>query len=90
MIEIIVSITQSTCLAIMKSATSGKAGGLREREPLKAVVLFIMKRLKRHRFSCSRRLPSFPGGFHDFQILHRLLFTSLLSWVWHGYLDQTI
>jgi hypothetical protein len=38
-IEIIVSVTQSTDLAIMKSAGSGKAGGLRERDPLKAVVV---------------------------------------------------
>jgi hypothetical protein len=74
----------------MKSATCGKVGGLREREPLKAAVVYH-EALKAPPASVVRGVCLlFPGGFHDFQVLHRLLFTSLLSWVWHGYLDQTI
>jgi hypothetical protein len=34
------AFTQSTSLAIMKSATFGNVGGLREREPLKAAVVY--------------------------------------------------
>jgi hypothetical protein len=72
------------------SATSGKAGGLREREPLKAAVVYH-EALKAPPASVVRGVCLlFPGGFHDFQVLHRLLFTSLLSWTRHGYLDQTI
>jgi hypothetical protein len=52
----------------MKSASSGKAGGLREREPLKAPSTSVVRDV------CLL----FSGGFHDFQVLHRLLLKSLL------------
>jgi hypothetical protein len=73
----------------MKSATSGKAGGLREREPFKAVVVYH-EALKVSPVPVVGVCLLFPDGFHDFQVLHRFLFTSLLSWAWHGYMDQTI
>jgi hypothetical protein len=62
---------------------------LKERESLKA-ALFIKRHSKHQSLQLFEMFAFFPGGSHDIQVLHRRPFKSLLTWAWHGYMDQTI
>jgi hypothetical protein len=79
---------QALLRTVIESGTSGKTGDLREREPLKAVFVYH-EALGAPPAPVIRAFALFFLLAHDFQVLHRLWFTSLLSLIWHGYLDQT-